>query len=327
MKIRNTLFITAIAVSIALTGIFFMSGKEESVDNTAIIEQNIRTEIEEIKSYPIPDNINFCGEKMPLDRWDIRERLDRELNTFAYLHATTMLYFKRANRIFPIIEPILKKNNIPADFKYLCVIESNLDTRAVSSANAVGLWQFMSATAKSYGLEITSEVDERYNIVKATEAACKYFNDAYRTYSNWISVAASYNAGMGRISSELRNQMADEAYDLLLVPETSRYMFRITAIKEIFENPRKYGFSLKKENFYPLIPTNKTEVRSSIPDLAAYATQKGLNYFQLKEFNPWLRSDKLTVSAGKSYYLDLPKPEDLFVNPNRITVYDSKWIK
>ena len=277
-------------------------------------------------SVPIPAFVEFCGDRISLERLDMRERFDREVNSFTYFHSTTLLYFKRANRYFPVIEPILKENGIPDDFKYLCVIESNLDVRALSPAKAAGLWQFMEATGKGYGLEISTEVDERYHIEKSTQAACKYFKDAYGRYSNWVDVAASYNAGMGRISSSMKEQLVDSAFDLLLVSETSRYVFRIMAIKEIFENPRKYGFLLKKENLYPLVPVQLKEVSSDIVNLALFAKENGINYMQLKDYNIWLRGTKLKIVAGKTYQIAIPKKEDLFYDKNKVKIHNKNWI-
>ena len=194
MKRYNYILLALSLGFVILTGIFLLSGKEVQTPNSDdFIEQNPDNRALTISAL-IPGIVEFCGEMIPLDRLDMRERFDREINAFTYLHSTTMLYIKRANRFFTIIEPILKRNNIPDDFKYLCVIESNLDIRALSPANAAGFWQFMESTGKSYGLEITYEVDERYHIEKATEAACRYFKDAYRKYGNWVNVAASYNA-------------------------------------------------------------------------------------------------------------------------------------
>jgi len=278
-------------------------------------------------SVPLPRSVDFCGEQISLERWDLRERFDREMNACTYLHSTTLLYLKRANRFFPVIEPILKANGIPDDFKYLCVIESNLDTRALSPAKAAGLWQFLESTGKSYGLEITNQIDERYHIEKATEAACKYFKDAYKRYGNWVNVAASYNAGMGRISNSMQSQLVESALDLLLVSETSRYVFRIIAMKEIFSFPRKYGFVMKSEDFYPPIPVHYVQVDYSIADLAAFASDQGINYFQLKEFNPWLRETSLTVKPGSRYTIALPKGSDLNYNPEKTVVHDKNWIK
>ena len=282
-----------------------------------------------ITSAPIPSHLRFCGQEIALDRLDMRERFDRELNALVYFHSTTLLYIKRANRYFPMIEPILKKYNIPDDFKYLCVIESGLDTRAISPAKAAGLWQFMEATAKSYGLEIREGVDERYHIEKATEAAARYFLDAYKRYSDWVDVAAAYNAGTGRISSEMRRQQADSTFDLLLVSETSRYVFRIMAMKEIFENPKKYGFILKKEDLYPPVAVDWVEVTNTIPNLAVFAKQHGLNYMQLKDHNVWLRDTTLVMprQGDKVYRIAIPRKEDLYFDKKRIRVHDKAWVE
>jgi len=281
-----------------------------------------------INSVSIPESVEFCGKKISLDRYDMHERYDREINGFTYLHSSTMLLIKRANRYFPIIEPILKKYNIPDDFKYLAVIESNLSLRAISPAKAVGLWQFMPETAKKFGLEVNEQVDERYHIEKSTEAACQYLNQAYSKYGDWASVAASYNAGMGKISSELNNQMVSTAFDLLLVEETSRYVFRIIAIKEIFKNPYKYGFVLKKEDLYPVIRTKKVEISSNIPDLAMFAKEHNISFHQLKDFNIWLRGRDLSISPKnpKIYTIDIPIIEDLYYSKNKIKVHDRAWV-
>ncbi|GHT07407.1 murein transglycosylase [Bacteroidia bacterium] len=327
MKRYNYILLALSLGFVVLTGIFLLSGKEvQTPDSADFIEQNPDSRALTF-SAPIPETVEFCGEIISLDRLDMRERFDREINAFTYLHSTTMLYIKRANRFFPIIEPILKRNNIPDDFKYLCVIESNLDIRALSPANAAGFWQFMESTGKSYGLEITSEVDERYHIEKATEAACRYFKDAYRKYGNWVNAAASYNAGMGRISSALNNQSVDSAFDLLLVSETSRYVFRILAVKQVFANPYQYGFVLKKEDLYPTVPVQEITVSAGISNIAAYAREHNLNYMQLKEFNPWLRDTKLTVRPGKSYRIAIPKKEDLYYKAEKIKVHDAAWVK
>ena len=281
-----------------------------------------------ITSIPVPSHVMFCEEEIALDRLDMRERFDREINSLTYMHSTTLLYLKRANRYFPVIEPILKEHNIPDDFKYLCVIESNLDTRALSPAKAAGLWQFMEQTAKGYGLEIRDGVDERYHIEKATEAATKYFLDAYKRYDNWVNVAASYNAGMGRISSERQRQQVESAFDLLLVSETSRYVFRIMAMKEIFSDPKKYGFCLKKEDLYPPVDVDWVEVTSTIPNLASFAKEHGINYMQLKDYNVWLRDTTLVLSkqGDKVYRIAIPRKEDLYYNAKRVRVHDAAWV-
>src|SRR5690606_35298250 len=236
-------------------------------------------------SVEVPESMYFAGEKIAFDRYDLRERMDRELNSFTYFHSTTLLLFKRANRIFPVIEPILKKQGLPDDLKYLAVIESSLDPRAVSPARAAGLWQFLQSTGKQYGLEVTSEVDERYHVEKATVAASRYLLDAYRKFGSWSAATMAYNGGQARISNELAAQGADEALDLWLVEETTRYYFRILAIKLVFEHPQQYGFIIKPEHLYKPMTFKKVEVTTSIPNLATFAREQGITYAQLKDFN------------------------------------------
>ena len=346
MKRGNYLVMFFGAGFFVMAGLFLLSNKEATVKestvekrieqleqqlyalsqaNSATSEQQFYT-LSRANSVPLPDKVEFCGEKISLDRFDLRERFDREINTFTYLHATTLLYLKRANRYFPVLEPLLKKNGIPDDFKYLCLIESNLDIRALSTASAAGFWQFLESTGKEYGLEINSEVDERYHIEKATEAACRYFKTAYAKYGNWADAAISYNAGMGKISSALSSQQVNSTLDLLLVQETSRYLFRILAIKQVFENPYSYGYVLKKEDLYPPIPVNRIAVTETIDNLALSAKEYKLNFMLLKEFNPWLRNDKLTVRQGKTYEIAIPEKEGLYYNKNAIKVHNKRWL-
>ena len=273
----------------------------------------------------IPASVVFCGEKVDLTRYNMHEGFDRELTSFTYFHSTTLMLIKRANRYFPIIEPILQANNIPDDFKYLAVIESQLDPQAVSPARAVGMWQLLEGTAKDEGLVVQATVDERRHVKKSTEAACGYLKKAYAKYGNWTDVAASYNAGMGRISGELTKQSADSAFDLWLVEETSRYVFRMMSIKQIFENPSEYGFVLKAENLYKPIRVKSVKVMSDIADLAAFAQEQGITYADLKRFNTWLRDRKLTT-GGRTYYIDIPEKEDLFYNTPNTAVHDPRWI-
>lgn len=311
-------------VLICFLGFFFLSTSEKSIE-----EQKNPKVLSMTASIEIPDKVKFAGEDIKLDRYDLYERFDRELNSFAYLHSTTMLLIKRANRLFPIMVPILKENNIPEDFKYLAVIESMLDTRAVSPAKAAGLWQLMPATGTQFGLEVGSEVDERYSIEKATRAACKYLRSAYNKYNSWSSVAISYNAGMGRVSGELDKQQADDGIDLWLVEESSRYYFRMLAIKAIFDAPYKYGFVITSDQLYKPIEFNTVEVSESIPDLASFAKENGISYAQLKDFNLWLRDRKLTITDKnpKTYTLLIPKQESLYYKKGeKIEVYDKRWI-
>ena len=255
----------------------------------------------------VPESIRFAGQTITFDRPDLYERMDRELITFTYMHTNSTLMLKRSNRIFHEVEPILEKNGIPDDLKYLMVIESNLDPASVSPAGAAGLWQFMAATARQYGLEVNSNVDERYNTEKATEAACKYLKDAYARYGDWMTVAASYNAGMGSISTKLNDQREDSALDLWLVTETSRYMFRILAAKMMFEDPMSFGFHVTDADKYMYRePRKVVTVTDTISNLVAFAGEHGTSYARLKEANLWLREDKLNDSSHKVYYIIIP---------------------
>jgi hypothetical protein len=259
----------------------------------------------------VPLQVSFCGETIDLKRYNMYEGMDRELSAFTYYHSTTLLLLKRANRYFPVIEPILKANGIPDDFKYLAVIESHLDPSAVSPARAVGMWQLLESTAKEMKLNITPTVDERYHVQRSTEAACRYLKAAYAKYGNWVAVAASYNAGMGRISSEYTRQQVDAALDLWLVEETSRYVYRILAVKQIFGNPAKYGFIINNKDLYKPISCREVAVSNDIPDLVAYAKEQGITYADLKRFNPWLRDSKLNVD-GKNMVLLIPDKQDMY---------------
>ena len=252
-----------------------------------------------------PTKINFSDENVPLQISDVKERFDRELLINANLHSSTLLVLKRANRFFPVIEPILKQNSIPDDFKYLCVIESAL-TNATSAAGAKGFWQFMPETAKEKGMEINESVDERYHLVKATQAACDYLNKAKEKFGSWTLAAASYNGGMSGIAKSLETQMATDYYDLLLTDETQRYVFRILALKEIMKNPKLYGFNLEANELYQPIPTRIIEVDSTILDLAQFSKLQGINYKILKIHNPWLRDKKLVNLTNKTYQLEIP---------------------
>lgn len=254
----------------------------------------------------LPKNIDFAGEKVPMNNFDVRESLDRELLVSTYYQSQTLLVHKRANRWFPVIEPILKRYNVPDDFKYLAVIESNL-TNVVSPAGAVGYWQIIEATGKKLDLEINEDVDERYNVEKSTEAACKYLLEAYKVFGNWTITAASYNMGIEGISKQIENQKQSSYYDLLLNQETARYIFRILAAKEILLHPKNYGYNFRKKDVYSFIPTERIKIDTSIANLADFAIAKEVNYKILKIFNPWLRKNFLNNKTKKVYTILLPK--------------------
>lgn len=321
---KKIFIFATLSIAILSFSFFLLSTSEAGIE-----EKKSPKVLSMTASIDVPQELTFAGQKIDMSRYDIHERYDREINSFTYLHSNTLLLIKRANRIFPIIDPILNKYGIPEDFKYLAVIESMLNPRAISPAKAAGLWQLMPATATQYKLEVGGEVDERYNIEKSTEAACKYLLSAYNKYGDWASVAISYNAGMGRVSGELDKQQAEDGLDLWLVEESSRYYFRMLAIKEIFENPYKYGFVINDEQLYKPIEFEEVEVTESIPDLAQFAKQNNISYAQLKDFNSWLRDRKLTISAKnpKTYTILIPKEKSLYYKQGEhVKVYDKRWV-
>ena len=255
----------------------------------------------------VPDYVVFAGDTVRLDRADLRERMDRELIAFCYSHTNSTLMIKRANRYFPQIEPLLKASGVPDDLKYLMVIESNVDPKAVSSAGAAGFWQFMKETGRGFGLVVNNEVDERYNIAKETEAACQYIKKAYSQFKDWFNVAASYNCGMGGISRRITEQMQESFADLWLPEETSRYVYRILAAKMLFENPSAFGFEATER--YPYHePLHTVTISGSISDLAVFARDYGLSYAELKRANLWLRDNKLVNKEMKTYSITIPRP-------------------
>lgn len=259
-----------------------------------------------VSSWVIPDHLTFAGERVPLEDIDVKERYDRELLVNTFWHSHTFLNIKRANRWFEIIEPILEKNGIPNDFKYLAVVESGLDNNAVSPAGARGMWQFMPETGKKYNLEINSEVDERYHTEKATQAACDYLNDSYALLHNWTLSAASYNAGVGRIQRVLKKQKVDSYYDLYLNTETARFVYRLLAVKEVLSNSKDYGFLYDSESLYPPYKTIDVVIDTAIESLPDFAGEYNTTYKQLKLLNPWLRNTFLTNKQEKEYHIKVP---------------------
>ncbi|MEI6888122.1 MAG: lytic transglycosylase domain-containing protein [Bacteroidales bacterium] len=282
-----------------------------------IYQKNSGREYREVaqRSYRIfspecPVKADFAGEKVPLELFYVKESLDREIMINTFMHASTILMFKRANRWFPLIEPILRKNKVPDDFKFLSLAESNF-SNVVSPAKAEGFWQFIKPTATHYALEVNEEVDERYNVAKSTEAACKYFLESYAKYGNWTLVAASFNRGMEGLSDALENQKARTFYDLFLNDETSRYIYRIVALKEIYNHPVKYGLYLWPSDFYPVIPTYSIDIDTPIHDIPAFALKNKVSYKVFRDLNPWLRKYSLTNKLKKSYQIVLPKEGSL----------------
>jgi len=300
-----------------LLGVMFVAGTlifaVQSTDAIAVndktivndsVQKNVAREYR-ISSIDIPENLNFAGEIVPQSDPEIMERVDREFLVNTYWQSNALLLMKRAHKFFPIIEPILAKNGIPDDFKYLAVAESGL-TNVVSPAGATGFWQIMKETGREYGLEVNSNVDERYHLEKSTEVACKYLNKWKDRYGSWALTAAAYNAGPGAINRYMGIQQVDNYWDLLLGDETGRYVFRIMAIKEILSNPEKYGFHIEKEDMYKAVPTFTVEVSEPVSDFADFAQEYEINYKILKRHNPWLREPHLNNSSKKKYAVEIP---------------------
>ena len=260
------------------------------------------------KWYPpvLPTAIDFAGEPVPLDRQDVKEKLDRELLSNSYLHGGQLYILKLAGRYFPVIEARLKANGVPDDFKYVCIAESSLQQNALSGIGAASFWQFMKDTAPHYGLEVNDEVDERFNAVKATDAACLYFKEAYGKFNSWTSAAASYNGGQTGYANQCKFQQATNYYDLIFPDETNRYVYRILALKEILSHPKKYGLMLDPSEEYKPLKSRVVEVDKSIDDLTDFAKANHSTYKMLKIYNPWLRAHKLTVKPGKKYEIEFP---------------------
>jgi len=307
--LRNLLYSAGIIFILVVVFNLLIFSKNKSTENdsqssknndSTIIHQSINNAVE------IPDTIYFAGERVPLENFDVRESLDKELLKVTFWHSEMFLYLKRANRYFPVIQPILKANGVPDDFKYICVTESGL-TDAVSPAGAEGFWQFMKGTAKEYGLEVNDEVDERYNIKKATQAACKFLKNKYIKFGSWTVAAASYNSGSGAIDEHINYQKEKSYYDLALFTETSRYVFRALAIKLVMQNPAKYGFAYKESDLYPVIELQEIQIDSAITDMISFSKKNDTNYKLFKMFNPWLRGHKLTNKSKKNYTLLIPE--------------------
>lgn len=254
----------------------------------------------------LPAQISFAGERVPLEKWDVKERLDRQV-LFNYYEPSNVLYMlKLSNRHFPVIEERLKANGVPTDFKYLCVAESNLVAEAISKSGAVSWWQFLSITAPGYNLEVNKEVDQRYDVIKATDAACKYLKSAYQKFGSWTAAAASYNCGQGGYNSRVTAQKTNNYYDLMLPEETNRYLFRILAFKYLMENAAQFGFKPENDELYQPVKTRSVKVENSIANLSQFAIDNGTDYKTLRLLNPWLRANTLTVKPGKSYVILLP---------------------
>ena len=291
---------------IAIMGVSIQAVQGPSTEDGEVLLEEKVTGDYNVYSLPMPENLNFAGEIVPIEDPDIYERMDRELLVNTYWQSNAILLIKRAHKYFPVIEPILKEYGIPDDFKYLAVIESSL-TQAVSPAKATGFWQLMEGTANDLKLEVNSNVDERYHIEKSTRAASEYLLKSKREFGSWTMAAAAYNAGNRGISRQVDRQDVGEYYDLLFGEETGRYVFRILAIKEIMSNPKKYGLNLDETHMYTNIPTRTVKVSTPVEDFAAFAKEHGVNYKILKIHNPWLREAQLDNKSGKVYSIEIPE--------------------
>lgn len=304
MEKKMYIFTTIMAGFLSL--VIFSSFNDGDILNGKSVHQDTSGLNQRITAFDLDETFTFAGEAIPSDNFDAVERFDRELIINSYLHSATLLNIKTANRYFPVIEPILKNYGIPEDFKYLSVAESNL-RMATSSAGAKGLWQFLESVGSAYGLEITSEVDERYHVEKSTEAACKFILYLKKRFGSWTMAAAAYNMGETAIARRIEDQKAANYYDLNLNEETSRYIFRIIAIKEIMQYPKKYGFYVDEEQLYlPFQKYSTLIITEPVPDLAALAKQYGTSYRMLKVFNPWLINSSLSNKNGKKYEIRIP---------------------
>tara|TARA_B100000902_G_scaffold399997_1_gene474389 strand:- start:4200 stop:5165 length:966 start_codon:yes stop_codon:yes gene_type:complete len=315
---RKLTYATLIITIFFILRLFIFSS---NVVNTDHLHQNRFLKEYNVFSIIKPNKLTFAGELVPYNySQEIWERLDKELLKNTYWQSNTMLYLKRVNKYFPIIEDILEKNNIPEDFKYLAVIESGLEN-VVSPSGATGFWQILKGTAKEYGLEVNAAIDERYHLEKSTQVACDYLNAAYKKFNSWTMAAASYNMGQNGIQRAIDAQGTDNYYNLYLNSETSRYVFRILAVKEILENPKKYGFIYRDKDLYH--PQDYTIVRvdSTISNLYDFCISKQINYKLLRYLNPWIRKTFLPDESRKIYYIKLPNDSSLIFN--NITIQDN----
>ncbi len=293
---------TAIAIAL-FTVIFVIIKANKTEENSTGKNDNEYKEILYSDDVTKVSNFSFAGENIPLNRWYVKERLDRELLVNSYWHSSTILILKRTSKYFPIIEPILSKNNIPNDFKYLCVIESSL-SNVKSPAGAMGFWQFMKGTARDYGLTVNNQIDERRHLVKSTEAACKYLNDMYKRFGNWTLVAASYNVGYTGLKKRLNKQKEKNYYNLVLPEETQRYMYRILAFKKIIQSPEKFKFNIINKYNFPKY--KEIIITKSIDNLVNFAKKNSISYHELVTLNPWIRGYQLPVVGKKKYILKIP---------------------
>lgn len=297
------------------------SGEEQTTNPQTIVNNETNYHAPQI-----PQELFFCGERIDLNNYYLREKFDRELLSFAYWHSQVFLFIKRANKFFPIIEPILKENGIPDDFKYLALIESNLDQRAQSPAKAVGIWQILPGTGKDAGLVVNDDVDERYNIEKATKVACSMLKHTYNATGSWTLAAAAYNTGHARVLRQVNTQQTNNYFDMLFSEETNRYVFRIVMAKYLMEDPQRMGFYLTRNDLYYPVEYESVRVDSTIQNLTDFAKARNINYQILKDANPWLRSNQLPNKEQKEYFIKIPLKEALKFDPVNGKVHQKNWV-
>ncbi|MBL7684143.1 MAG: lytic transglycosylase domain-containing protein [Flavipsychrobacter sp.] len=304
LKLKPILYFS-IGLSVGVGAFFMQSFRETGKDEgTVQVKEDGKLQYKWYQP-EIPKTLSFAHERVPIERWEVRERLEREMIINYYMHGTTLYITKLTTRFFPMIEQKLKANGVPDDFKYLCVAESALQNQ-VSAVGASGFWQFMKDTGPRYGLEINNEVDERYHPAKATDAACAYLKEAYGKFYSWTAAAASYNCGMGGYTKQIEYQKKSNYYDLAFPEETNRYIFRILALKVILSNAKAHGYIINGQEAFKPIKTRTVTVDTSIKDLAQFALDNGSSYKMLKLLNPWLRAHTLTVKPGKVYEIEFP---------------------
>lgn len=300
---KRSLVVSVIAVKLVIV-IYLVSHSTKGYGET-IPDETSGEPVFANRPYRLPDYVSFAGERMPLEFFDTRESLDRELLTSAFRHSSTIMIIKKANRFLPVIEKILEKNGIPDDFKYLVAAESEF-SNVISPKGATGFWQIMAATGREAGMEITAEVDERYHLEKSTQFACDYLRRSYERFGSWTLAAASYNGGRAAIDEQIRIQKENNYYDLLLTEETARYVFRVVAYKLVIADPASYGFDIPKDELYPPLDWYEVKVESAVTDFSDFAKKYGTNYKLLKYLNPWLRRPNFTPRPGKEYFIKIP---------------------
>ena len=297
--------IAIILASVAIAGeIFIFATRKDKNEEEALHARAIRADYR-VYAPSVPDSLTFCGERVPMNIFYVREGLDRELVSNMYFQSNTLFCIKRAARYFPTIERILKEERVPQDMKYLCVIESGLQC-VTSPAGAQGWWQFMKATGQKYGLEISDEVDMRNHLELSTRAACRYLKDLYARFGSWSKAAAAYNCGENGLERRLANQRQESYYDLYLNRETSRYVYRILALKLIMQHPQDYGYVVRRCDTYPELPTTEVKLGGQNVDLVKFAIDNGTTYKMLRTLNPWLTTDNLKNKSGKTYTVLIP---------------------